>query len=272
LQPGDVGLEAGARRRTPGLRRTEVARLAGLSIEYYIRLEQARPPSPSRQVLEALCRALRLSRDERTYMFHLAGQTPAATTRPSHEVGAGIVHLLASLQDTPALVIDPKHDVLAWNPMAAALFTDFSALRPTQRNLFRQIFTNPAALASISPQERTAFVHQAVGDLRAAHARYPNDPSIHALITDLHTASDEFAALWQRHVQMRRHTTKQMHHAIVGTLELDCQTLEIPDHDQRLLLYTAAPGTPSHASLQLLRVLGTQDMSAPTSTPPQPPP
>lgn len=124
VQPQDVGLETGQRRRTPGLRREEVARLAGMSVDYYIRLEQARGPHPSRQILGALARALRLSDDEREYVYNLAGERGAPPAGPPQEVPAAILHLLDRMDDTPAYVIDAKYDVLAWNPLAAALLRD----------------------------------------------------------------------------------------------------------------------------------------------------
>jgi transcriptional regulator with XRE-family HTH domain len=136
IQPQDVGLEAGPR-STPGLRREEVARLAGMSVDYYIRLEQARGPRPSRQILGALARALRLTDDEREYVYNLAGERSAPPPGPPQEVPAGILHLLDRLDDTPAFVLDAKYDVLSWNALAAALITDFSALAPIDRNSIR---------------------------------------------------------------------------------------------------------------------------------------
>lgn len=259
VRPADAGLEAGPRRRTQGLRREEVARLAGMSVDYYIRLEQARGPRPSRQVLGALARALRLSDDERSYLFHLAGEAPAPPG-PSRDVPAGILRLLDRLDDVPAMVLDAKYDILAWNPMAAALYTDFSAYPEKERNTIRWLFLR-AAPALQSPDGRQ-FARESVADLRAAAARYPDDPGIRKLVAELSAASDVFAELWAAHeVGVRRSTRKLLVHPVVGPMELDCDVLLIPQRDQRLVMYTAAPGTPSHEALGLLRVVGVQNLN-----------
>jgi len=135
VSPADAGLPAGPRRRTPGLRRQEVAQLAGMSVDYYTRLEQGRGPRPSRQMLGAIGRALRLSGDELAYLHYVAGETPGPPSGPARDVRPGILALLGRLDDTPALVCDAKYDVLAWNPMAAALLTDFSRLPAAERNI-----------------------------------------------------------------------------------------------------------------------------------------
>lgn len=140
VRPTDVGLPPGTRRRTPGLRREEVARLAGISVDYYTRLEQARGPRPSRQVLAALARALRLADDERSHLFHLVDEVPGPPAGPSPEVPDAILHLLDQLDHVPAFVIDVKYDVLAWNAMAAALLGDFARFPRAERNLVWQLF------------------------------------------------------------------------------------------------------------------------------------
>jgi transcriptional regulator with XRE-family HTH domain len=263
LRPSDVGLAAGQRRRTPGLRREEVALLAAMSVDYYTRLEQSRGPQPSRAVLTGIARALRLSDDERAHLFRLAGSQPEPPPGPSPDVRAGILHLLDRLDDTPAMVIDAKYQVLAWNSLAAALIADFSALPSRDRNLVRQRFLNCGSPTSClyDNEETLQFAREVVADLRAAAARYPDDPDIRALIEDLLTHSPEFATLWADHeVAIQRGMCKTIHHPVVGPLTLQCELLLIPDHDQRLLIYTAAPNTPSHDALQLLKVIGTQDM------------
>ncbi|SDU48990.1 helix-turn-helix transcriptional regulator [Jiangella alkaliphila] len=261
VRPVDVGLTAGRNRRTPGLRREEVAQLTGISADYYIRLEQARGPHPSAQVVEALARALRLTGDERAHLFHLTGRAPLPSTGPRRDVPAGILHLLERLDDSPAVVIDAKYDVLAWNPMWAALMAvDPAGLPLEQLNSLRGFFS-PAAAAFAA--EHTQFAREAVADLRAAAARYPRDAELRRLIGDLTAGSALFRDLWDRHeVDVRRSTHKRVVHPVVGVLELDCETLLIPDRDQRLVLYTAAPGTPSHQALQLLKVVGLQDLRA----------
>ncbi len=263
VQPADVGLEAGQRRRTPGLRRQEVAQLAGMSVDYYIRLEQGRGPRPSRQMIAAICRALRLSHDETAYLHHLAGEVPGPPPGPLREVRPGLLHLLGRLDDTPAIVCDAKYDVLAWNAMAAALMTDFSALPPAERNVVWRFFTDPDVRARHDADGARRFARESVADLRAATARYPADSGIRRLVSRLLAASTEFRDLWaERDVGVRRSTSKRLHHPVVGWLDLDCEALHDPDRDQWVVLYTAPPGTPSHDALRLLKVVGTQDLAA----------
>lgn len=265
VQPQDVGLAPGVRRRTPGLRREEVAGLAGMSVDYYIRLEQARGPRPSRQVLAAIARALRLTDGERAYLFNLAGEQPGPPPGPPQDVPQGILLLLDRLDDTPAYVLDAKYDILAWNAMASALMVDFATLRPEERNPIRWFFAQPYAahLLDDDDDEHGDFAREAVADLRAAAARYPGDPGIRRLVADLRARSETFVRLWaERDVTVRRSTTKRMIHPVVGSIELHCDVLHVPDVDQRLVLYTAAPGTRSYEALRLLRVVGTQRLGA----------
>jgi transcriptional regulator with XRE-family HTH domain len=222
VTPADVGLPAGARRRTPGLRREEVARLAGMSVDYYIRLEQARGPRPSGQVLDALARALRLSEDERSYLFHLVGMAPGPGAGPRRDVPPGILHLLDRLDDTPAMVLDAKSDILAWNDMmCAALRVDFSAFPARDRNAIAWAF-RPGKAVDGDDQDRMRFIRESVADLRAAMARYPDDPGVRRLVAELTAGSALFAELWARHdVEVRRSTTKRIAHPVVGTFEVD---------------------------------------------------
>ncbi|MEV4757713.1 helix-turn-helix transcriptional regulator [Micromonospora sp. NPDC049559] len=260
VQPGDVGLGAGARRRTPGLRREEVARLAGISVDYYSRLEQARGPRPSRQVLSALARALRLYDAERAHLYHLVGELPTPPTSPSRDVPAGVLHLLDRLDDTPAYVIDVKYEILAWNPMAAALLGDPSAWPPHRRNIVWNLFVGEYSAAALADPDSSAFADECVAELRAAAGRYPEDPGVQELITRLRAASPEFVRRWEQlRVCVRAgSTTKQLRHPVVGDLTLECEVLEIAGHGQRLIIYTARPGSPSAEALRLLGVVGTQ--------------
>jgi transcriptional regulator with XRE-family HTH domain len=263
VQPADVGLEAGPRRRTPGLRRQEVAELAGMSVDYYIRLEQGRGPRPSRQMIAAIGRALRLSDEERTYLHYLAGEMPGPPAGPVREVRAGLLHLLDRLDDTPAMVCDAIHTVLAWNSMAAALITDFSALPLSERNVIWRFFSDPAVRARHDPEGARRFAREAVAGLRTAAARYPDDPQVHALVGRLRTVSEEFRTLWaEQDVRSGQSTRKRIRHPLVGWLDLDCQALHDPQRDQWMVLYTAPLGTPSHEALRLLKVIGTQDLTA----------
>jgi transcriptional regulator with XRE-family HTH domain len=264
VAPADVGLPAGGRRRTPGLRREEVARLAGISVDYYTRLEQARGPRPSRQVISALARALRLHDAERAHLYHLVGEQPTPPTGPSADVPSGVLHLLDRLDDTPAFVIDAKYDVLAWNPMCAALMGDPAAWAPARRplNMIWQLFLGPHRLDPAEPVDPQVaeFADQSVADLRAASARYPRDPGIRDLIAELRAASPEFTRRWDEHRVCGRRgtTTKRFVHPLVGPLVLECDVLDIADTGQRLVMYSAAPGSPAREALKLLAVLGTQ--------------
>ncbi|MEV8373314.1 helix-turn-helix transcriptional regulator [Kribbella sp. NPDC056861] len=262
LRPDDVGLPAGLRRRTPGLRREEVAGLATMSTDYYTRLEQGRGPRPSRPVLTGLARALRLSDDERAHLFRLAGEQPAPPTGPPTDVRTGVLRMLVRL-DVPGLVLDAKYDVLAWNPLAAALITDFSALPPRERNLLRLRFLSGSRQEErFGERQTTEFAREAAADLRAATGRYPADPSIAALVTDLVEGSDEFARIWALHeVATQQSMCQTIHHPTVGRIDVVCEVLLIPERDQRVILYTAAPRSPSDRALRLLEVVGTQSLS-----------
>jgi len=157
LRPADVGLPGGGRRRTPGLRRQEVAQLAGISVDYYIRLEQARGPHPSRQVLTALARALVLTADERAYLFRLAGESPPPTAGPSREISPGIRNLLDSMPETPAYVVDASYDVLAWNSLATYFVGDLSQVPEEDRNMLRWMFRLPATAPPWTDEEAVRF-------------------------------------------------------------------------------------------------------------------
>jgi transcriptional regulator with XRE-family HTH domain len=254
LQPGDVGLPDGLRRRTPGLRRQEVAQLAAISVDYYVRLEQGRGPRPSKQVLGALARALVLSADERAYLFHLAGEAAPLGAGPSRGVPATIRNLLVAMTGTPAFVMDAKYDVLAWNRLATHLIGDLDLVPEDDRNVLRWSFTAPEAETHWDRDQNIDFQRSSVADLRAATARYPGDRGIADLITELLATSSRFAALWVEHeVEVRRHVAKTIDHPLTGPFRVDCQVLHMPDTDQRLVVYVAPPGSPAEAALARLR-------------------
>jgi len=261
LQPADVGLPAGLRRRIPGLRREEVASVATMSTDYYTRLEQGRGPRPSRTVLTGLARALRLSDDERDHLFRLGGEQPGPPPGPPADVRTGVLRMLARL-DVPGLVLDAKYDVLAWNPLAAALITDFSALPPRDRNLLRLRFLTDRQTRLFGEDATREFAREAAADLRAATSTYPDDPAIARLVTELLDGSAEFAAIWARHEVRRQQTLCQtIFHPEVGRIDVICEVLVIPERDQRVVLYTADPGSPSDQALRLLEVIGTQELT-----------
>ena len=247
LSPGEAGLASGGRRRrTPGLRREEVAWLAGISADYYERLEQARASRPSPQVLTSLGRALGLSEAERLHLARLAGQAPTAFGGPDEEgVPEGVLLLLGRLGSLPAYVLDARYDIVAWNGMAEALFPDFPSLPPGRRNVLRMLMDPEDTACGTPVGEGQEPIRQAAADLREAAARYPSDPELHRLIDDLNVQDPDFAANWSRH-DVRAPTTlrKLVEHAEHGTLDLDCQTLRVPGHDYRIVLYTAEPGSP----------------------------
>ncbi|MGW4793037.1 helix-turn-helix transcriptional regulator [Nonomuraea sp. NPDC004297] len=254
VTPADVGLPAGGTRRTPGLRRQEVAQLAGMSIDYYIRLEQGRGPHPSKQVVNALARALLLNQDERAHLFHLTGQ-PLDRPRIRVDVPDSLLHLIAFLEDVPAYVLDARYDIRAWNPMAGALMGGLDSTSPGERNVIRWVFMSPEIAEHLGDEEKSRFARGSVADLRAAAGRHPGDRRIQALVAELLALSPAFAELWSRHeVQVRREQRKRVVHPVVGAIDVICQVMQVPDRDDlRLVLYTAEPGSPSHRALRELR-------------------
>jgi transcriptional regulator with XRE-family HTH domain len=261
LQPQDVGLPAGSRRRTAGLRREEVAVLAHISTEYYIRLEQGKAPRPSGEVLAGIGGALRLTDAESDHLHMLAGTALIRTGLHPREVRPSILALLQRLPGTAAIVTSATFEVLAWNDLAAALMEDFGKLAPEERNLARRAFLEPdradAALYGLS--DAAEFRHQVVMKLRAAIAHYPTDPEVASLVEQLRDASADFARLWERHdVQAAPTLTKTFHHPVVGMITVDCDALTLADRDQQLVLYSAPPDSPGGEALALLRVLGTE--------------
>ncbi|GAA1426892.1 helix-turn-helix transcriptional regulator [Microlunatus lacustris] len=264
MDPADVGLPAGLHRRVAGLRREEVAMLAGISVDYVVRLEQGRGPHPSPSVLGALARALRLSDDERFELFHLAGSAPPTPGTIELRVRATVLRLVDRFVDLPVLVTSAKGDILAWNAMASALLGDLSAVQPQRRNMNRLRFLPdpadpPRHPVGVGPGESAAIAAQTVGCLRTAAARYPGDPALLQLLADLRTGSAEFAALWESAPAggWRSHR-KTVLHPRLGPLLLDCDTLLVPDDDQSVVVYSAAPGTPEASALSLLGVVGTE--------------
>ncbi|MFC4946144.1 helix-turn-helix transcriptional regulator [Pseudonocardia sp. GCM10023141] len=265
LQPSDVGVPAGVRRRTPGLRREEVAGLAGMSVDYLTRLEQGRGPHPSDAVLGALARALRITDAERDHLFRLAGGSPPLPGRIRTAVRPSVLRLLDRFTDTPALLLDAKTDVLAWNPMAAALLGDMSAVPLAERNVARQAFLGSPRVGGTrvgGDDGRRERLDRALAcDLRRASGRYPDDPTLAALIRELRAGSERFARIWElRELDERHGETKVLHHPQLGEIELDCDVLHVRDDDQVLIVYSAAPGSSGAQALDLLRVVGLQEM------------
>ncbi|MEU6503108.1 helix-turn-helix transcriptional regulator [Streptomyces californicus] len=260
LQPQDVGLpEFGRHRRVPGLRREELAQLAGVSVAYYTRLEQGNGRNVSAEVLDAIARALRLTDAEHAHLTHLA--RPARhkkKRRPARaqRVRTGLLYLLESMEGVPAYVTGARSDILAWNPMAAAVFGDWGALPPGERNWARLVF--------LSPAYRDLFVNwdskasDMVSYLRLYAGCHPDDPELSALVGELSVKSEEFRRLWATHnVKEKGHGTKLVRHPLAGDLTLSYETLNLPDdEEQHLVTYHAEPGSASAEGLRLLASWG----------------
>jgi transcriptional regulator with XRE-family HTH domain len=257
VRPEDVGLPVGVGlRRTPGLRREELAALAGVSVDYYIRLEQGKETNPSSAVLGALASALRLDEDARAHLFALADHV--ARRKPAHHppdrtVTASMRLLLENLRPCPAMVLSRTSDVLAANPEGLALFHGIAEWPPARRNTIRYMFRHPGAQALFGDWRSSAA--GAVADLRTVLATDPDAPDVSALVEELSAASPEFASLWERHdVRRKSGTQKILHHPTVGTISLAWEVLRSGDGGTRLTVHQAAPGTPDHDALSLLAI------------------
>lgn len=259
LEPGQVGVTAGSRRRTPGLRREEVAALAHMSVDFYTRLEQARGSRPSRQTVAALASALRLNRDERDHLYELSGHTPPPLRLRSEQPSAGLLRIMRSLE-TPAQIVSDIGVTLAQNRLARLLLGDQSGTSGLERSMIYRWFTDPHARAIHPEAEHATHSHSYVAMLRAAHSRNPTDPTdpeVEQIIGALLDRSREFRALWQLHeVGTPDGTTKRFISPIVGTLTLDCQILTAQNQSESLVVLTAAPGSEDEQLLKLLAVVG----------------
>ncbi|MFB2598455.1 helix-turn-helix transcriptional regulator [Herbiconiux sp. P17] len=267
LRPEDVGLVSGPRRRTPGLRREEIAVLAHISTEYYVRLEQGRAPRPSGEVLAGIAAALLLTDAESEHLHLLAGTASVQTGLHRRDVRPSILALLDRLPQTAGFVTSAMFEVLAWNDLAAALMEDFGALAPADRNLARKAFLVPegerpgATLYGIS--DGAEFRQTVVMRLRTTLARYPTDPAVLGLVDELRSGSADFARLWERHdVQTVPMLTKMFRHPVVGDITVDCDSLALTDRDQHLVLYSAPQGSRDAEALALLNVLGAEGIDA----------
>ncbi|MER7671377.1 helix-turn-helix transcriptional regulator [Kitasatospora sp. NPDC096128] len=256
LTPEEAGLPSTARRRVPGLRREEVAELVGLSTDYYVRLEQGRAERPSEEVLDALGRALRLGPAERAHLRDLARRPRRARAAGRQEVlRPTLRRVVEAMPATPAVVMNDRNDVLAWNRLAAALIADFPQLPPRERNMARRIFLDPNARSVHLDWDDAA--RATVGILRMAAGRRPHDPELVRLIGELSLGSAEFRTLWAgHHVHEKGHGPKHFHHPAVGEVALDYETFRVPGAAHHLLVvYSAAPGSPAEEALCLLGAL-----------------
>jgi transcriptional regulator with XRE-family HTH domain len=257
LQPGDLGLPPGARRRAPGLRREEVAALAAMSTDYYTRLEQRRGPQPSEQMLASLARALRLSRGERDYLYQMAGHNAPAPVPAATHVAPALLRVLDRLSDTPALILSSLGETLVQNRMAEALFGDRSGYTGLARSEVYRWFTDPAERLRYPEDDRDRQSRAQVANLRAAYGSMGPRSRAGELVRALKKASAEFAELWDRHeVAQRFADHKILIHPELGPIEVDCQVLFTEDQSQALLVLTAPPRSEGYEKLQLLAVLG----------------
>ncbi|WP_327325703.1 helix-turn-helix transcriptional regulator [Streptomyces sp. NBC_01210] len=264
LQPEDVGLpQLGRHRRVPGLRREELAQLAGVSVAYYTRLEQGNGRNVSTEVLDAIARALRLSDVERDHLSHLAKPKQKKHRRMGRpqQLRPAVQQLMDAMDGVPAYVLGRRLDILGWNRMARALLGDFAALPPQERNMARLVFLDPNAPDLYVDWECKAT--EVVSFLRMYAGCSADDPQLPALIGDLSVKSEEFRKLWAAHtVQDKGHGTKRLHHPLVGEMTLSYETLRLPDdHDLSLVTYHAEPGTRAAESLRLLAGWGVDEVA-----------
>jgi transcriptional regulator with XRE-family HTH domain len=257
LQPEDVGLPRGQRRRTTGLRREEVAALCHMSTDYYARIERERGPHPSEQMVAAIAQGLHLSLDERDHLFRLAGHRPPVRGAASEHVSPGMLRILDRLGDTPAEIVTELGETLRQSPMGVALTGDLRRHTGPSRSLGFRWFADPDGRALHDPEDHEFLSRLFASGLReVVTLRGPGSRAAH-LADLLLYRSEEFRALWEQHeVGIRPRECKRFVHPEVGGLELHCQTLLDPEQSHRLLIYTAVPGSESHARLELLSVIG----------------
>ncbi|HWC83224.1 MAG TPA: helix-turn-helix transcriptional regulator [Pseudonocardiaceae bacterium] len=260
ITPAEAGLaDQPGSRRVPGLRREEVAQLAGVSVDYYVRLERGRAVNVSESVLDALARALDLNDTERDHLFTLARPVRGrARPIPAQRVRAGLRRVLDSLTEAPAHVLGRRRDMLAGNRMARALLTDGDGKPTTERNMARYMFVDPGARALYVDWERGA--RTTVAALHLYAGRNPADPKLAELIGELSLRSNDFRRWWAEHDVMRNaFGTKHMHHPLVGDLILDYESLTVTDDpEQTLGIYTAEPGSESDRNLRKLAELAAE--------------
>ncbi|MFD6418332.1 helix-turn-helix domain-containing protein [Streptomyces sp. NPDC060194] len=269
LQPSDVGLpDPGNQRRVPGLRREELAQVAGVSVAYYTRLEQGQGRNVSVEVLDAIARALRLTDTEHAHLTHLARprtyakKRRAAAAGRTHRLRPGLQLMLDAMDGVPAYAIGRRLDILGWNRLCAALLGDFAARPPEERNAARQVFLDRGARELYMDWDAKAV--EVVSVLRLYAGCFPDDPKLTALVGELSVKSEEFRTLWAAHTVMEKgHGTKRLRHPLVGELTLSYETLTLPDDpDVSLVVYHAAPDSPSAQSLQLLANWGSEPLPA----------
>ncbi|NQX37060.1 helix-turn-helix domain-containing protein [Herbiconiux sp. VKM Ac-2851] len=266
LSPADLGLPGGHRRRAVGLRRDEVALQAGISTDYYARLEQARGANPSESVVASVARALRLDDDQRDHFFRLAGQLPPASGSVRH-IRPGLQQLFDRLDDVPAMICTDLGDVLLQNTLATVLLGHFReperTADPRAGNLVWEWFTNPSVRQRFPDEDWASHSLAHVRDLRATSSLRAGDPDVERFVAELEQVSDEFAELWQNHeVALRRFDHKRVQHPEVGVLDLSCEIVLTPDTGLQVIAFFPIVGTGAREQLDLLRVVGLQNLTA----------
>jgi transcriptional regulator with XRE-family HTH domain len=258
MLPEEAGLPAGPGRRAPGLRREELAALAGVSVEYIVRLEQGRAQHPSPQLLGALARALRLSDDERDHLYRVGGAAvPLGGDVPRH-IPAGVQRMMDRLGDTPIGVLSASWDLLQWNPLWSALTGDPSTRRGLDRNIAWTHFTARPDTIVFDDVHDEEFSSDLVADLREAKGRYPADPGLAMLVSRLRAASPDFERRWDEAHIARHRSSRKTAMTTAGPIAIDCDVLTVPGSDLRIVVYTAVPGSEDASKLDLLRVAGLQ--------------
>jgi transcriptional regulator with XRE-family HTH domain len=264
VSPAEVGLPAGTGRRTAGLRREELAALAGISVDYIVRLEQGRATSPSPQLLGALALALRLPDAERDHLYRVAGAAPPSRALVPRHITPGVQRIVDRLGDVPLAVFSAVHDILLWNRLWAALTGDPSTRTGIERNLVWRHFTSGHDGVEYDDQHEEEFSRDLVADVRSALGRYPGDPSLGHLVSRLRAASPDFERRWaEANVAEHRSSRKTVTGTPVGPITVDCDVLTVPGSDLRIVVYTAVPGSVDEDKLSLLRVAGLQSMTSP---------
>jgi transcriptional regulator with XRE-family HTH domain len=259
LQPEDVGLSRGPRRRAEGLRREEVAALCDMSVDYYSRLEQSRGPQPSEQMLAAIARGLRLSTDERDHLFRLGGHNAPIRALRSDHISPGLMRVLDRLHDTPAMVMTELGETLMQTGPSRAIFGDESGLTGMSRSVYYRWFTDPSSRAVYPTEDHPTHSRNFTADLRTAYTKYGPSSRAGAIVDALLEQSPEFVSVWAAHDVNSVHSyEKRLQNAEVGVMILQCQFLHDLDQGQALLVFTATPGSESYDKLQLLSVIGNQ--------------
>ncbi|MFG2455695.1 helix-turn-helix transcriptional regulator [Streptomyces sp. NPDC048523] len=261
LRPRDVGLVEGPRRRTQGLRREEVAQLAGMSTDYYARLEQQRAPQPSVQITAALARALRLTLDERDHLFALIGHNAPARFRRSEHVSPTLMRVLDSLDDTPALVTTDLVDTLAMNSLAVALLGDQTRHTGLASSGYYRWFMDPAERLVYPEETHESHGRAQAARLRAALTAGSDTPRAARILAELQEHSPEFVRMWELQEVARYGDCKTLLHPELGRIDVDAQLLYTENRAQTLVVLTTRPGTESHSKLELLSVIGHQQLT-----------